>query len=88
MKELDNSEFKKWDDIRKKGLFFYVIRWIFNSVIFMIITQGTVLIFNRRNIVISDILIGLMVYVTLGIIISIIRWRILDKKHKNLMKIE
>jgi len=83
MKELDNHEWQRWEIIRQKGKLIYAVKWMMYSIIFMIITQGTILLLNNRSISADGIFIGLIVYMILGVIISIIRWKIYEFRYRD-----
>lgn len=83
MKNIDDLEWEKWDVIRRKGRFVYILKWILYSIGFALFTQGTLLLINGKSISFNGVMIALLVYISLGLIISNIRWGILEKRYQR-----
>jgi uncharacterized membrane protein YczE len=83
MNFIDQYEVDRWDAIRKRGKLLYIVRWMSYIILFMLFVRASIAIFNKKSLDIDDILSMLAVGLFMGLLISLIRWRILENKFRN-----
>jgi len=82
MNVLDHDEYKKWAQIRQRGKFRYVLKWILYFFLFMTLIHGFISLLNGKEFGIQEMLIVLAVSLLIGGAASLLRWMIFEKRYR------
>jgi len=83
MKEMDKAERDSWNVVRGKGKRSYILKWILYCFLFIVITQGMLVATNQREINMTGAVLLVAFSIVAGLLISMIRWMILERKFKD-----
>ncbi|PAK55750.1 hypothetical protein CHH75_00305 [Paenibacillus sp. 7541] len=83
MNSLDQQEWGKWSNIRSKGKWAYIFRWVTYGILFISLIRATLYMTSSKEMDRSDIVAFITVAILIGITVGWIRWSTFERRYNN-----